>query len=307
MPPSDLGEEYYDHLFYRISRDNEKTWGEPKQLRYEQGETFDPKDPFSEGFLKHNQAYPANDTILHSNGSIIHCAAEMNVPYVDPQGRTSIRPLGSLCFIGKWNRNAQDYAWSAGERVWVPLGVSSRGLQEPEVAELKDGRVLIIWRGSNSQSYWEKQGGVGPMKTPGRKWYSISKDGGRTLGKVQELKYDDGSSFYSPSSCDRMIRHSLTGKLYWIGNISSVPPQGNSPRYPLVIAEVDESIPALKRSTVTVIDDRQPGEGEGLQLSNFSLLENRETGALEIFLTRFGADPKDFWGANAYKYTLSLK
>ena len=30
-----------------------------------------------------------------------------------------------------------------------------------------------------------------------------------TLGPVEELKYDDGSSFYSPSSYHRMIRHSI--------------------------------------------------------------------------------------------------
>jgi hypothetical protein len=33
-----------------------------------------------------------------------------------------------------------------------------------------------------------------------------------------------------------MIRDSVTGKLYWIGNICAAPPSGNSPRYPLVIA-----------------------------------------------------------------------
>jgi hypothetical protein len=58
---------------------------------------------------------------------------------------------------------------------------------------------------------------------------------------------------------------------------------------------------------VTAIDDRQPADSERLQLSNFSLLENRETHALEIYLTRIGADPKDFWGADAYKYTLTVK
>jgi hypothetical protein len=31
--------------------------------------------------------------------------------------------------------------------VEISPGVSSRGLMEPEVAELKDGRVLVIWRG----------------------------------------------------------------------------------------------------------------------------------------------------------------
>ena len=153
----------------------------------------------------------------------------------------------------------------------------------------------MIWRGSNTS------------KTPGRKWFSVSTDGGLTLSRVQELKYDDGTRFYSPSSIHRMIRSSVTAKLYWLGNISAVPPRGNSPRYPLIMAEVDETIPALRRSTVTAIGDRQPDESERLQLSNFSLLENRETQTLDVYLTRLGADPKDFWGADAYKYTLTLK
>ena len=77
--------------------------------------------------------------------------------------------------------------------------------------------------------------------------------------------------------------------------------------YPLIIAEVDEAIPALKRKTVTLIDDRQEGESPRLQLSNFSLLENRETHTLELYLTRLGADPNDFWGADACKYTLTFE
>ena len=76
---------------------------------------------------------------------------------------------------------------------------------------------------------------------------------------------------------------------------------------PLVIAEVDEKIPALKRSTVTAIDDRKPGESEKLQFSNFSLLENRETHELEMLLTTYSQDPPDWRNADCYKYILKLK
>jgi hypothetical protein len=165
---------------------------------------------------------------------------------------------------------------------------------EPCVAELEDGRLLVIWRGSNTG------------KTPGRKWFSVSADGGRTLSSPKELTYDDGTRFYSPSSFHSMLRHSKTGKLYWLGNVCRRPPSGNSPRYPLVIAEVEERSPALKRSTVTRIDDRGEDDSPRLQLSNFSFFEDREAHAFEVYLTRIGEDPGDFWGANAYKYTLTL-
>jgi hypothetical protein len=174
---------------------------------------------------------------------------------------------------------------------------------EPEVAELKDGRLLVVWRGSNTG--WD--GTV--AKEPGRKWFSLSSDGGRTLEPIGEWKYSDGSSFYSPSSIHRMIRHSVTGKLYWLGNICMTPPQGNSPRFPLVIAEVDEARAALKAETVTVIDDRHAQQGPDVQFSNFSLLENRETHQLELHLTTYGqeSDPKDWATADNYKYTLTIE
>jgi len=209
------------------------------------------------------------------------------------------RSIGSMCFIGKWNAEKTDYEWTGGKPVWLSRDVTSRGLLEPEVAELKDGRVLVVWRGSNAK--------LDPAKAPGRKWFSVSTDGGSTLSTPKAWTYDDGSGFYSPSSIHRLIRHTVTGKLYWVGNICPGRSSGNSPRYPLVIAEVNEKIPALKRSTVTLIDDRRPGDDSRLQLSNFSLLADRETHALEIGLTRLGADPKDFWGSDAYRYTLRLK
>lgn len=297
------GPVYMNQCFYRLSRDNAMTWFEAKQLRYEDGPVFNPSDPANAEFLKRNRAYLGNNIIRHSNGTLIHCVAAANVPYENKQGASyhpwvpaDAKDIGSLCFVGKWNRETNDYGWTAGKPVWVPLEVSSRGLMEPDVVELKDGRVLVVWRGSDT-----------PV-TEGRKWFSVSDDGGRTLSAVQELKYDDGSRFYSPSSIHRFIRHSITKKLYWVGNICAAPPRGNMPRYPLIIAEVDEAIPALKRNTVTVIDDRAPEEGPDVQLSNFSLFEDRETHHLELYLIKFAADPKDVWqSADAFKYVLTLR
>jgi hypothetical protein len=92
-----------------------------------------------------------------------------------------------------------------------------------------------------------------------------------------------------------------------MGNITETPTIGNGPRYPLQIVEVDESIPAFKRDTLTVIDDRDPSrDSEHLQLSNFSVVEDRETGDVEVYLTKIGqqGDGADVWSADAYRYTL---
>jgi len=285
---------YHCFTYYRLSRDYGKTWSAPKPLRYEAGAQFDPANPLKPEFLQRNQAYFGSNILPHSNGTLIHCAAHANAPG-DPDNDKRAWRMGSLCFIGKWNARARDYLWTAGQRVEISPDISSRGLMEPELAELKDHRVFVVWRGSNT------------AQTPGRKWFSTSTDGGLTLSEAQELKYDDGARFYSPSSYHRMIRHRATEKLYWIGNISAAPPNGNAPRYPLVIAEVDEQIPALKRATVTAIDDRQPDQSEAIQFSNFPLLENRETHELELYLTLYGEDAANVFSADNYKYTLTLK
>lgn len=84
------------------------------------------------------------------------------------------------------------------------------------------------------------------------------------------------------------------------------PAKGNSPRCPLIIAEVDEKAVALKKDTVTLIDDRQANDGPALQLSNFTLFEDRVTHRFEMYLIRLGENATDRWSANAYKYTLTL-
>lgn len=275
--------------YWRLSRDFGRTWSAPKMLRYELGDEFDPENPLSTGYLKTNQGFFGNNILKLSNGVLVTVLAEANA-----EGRPEIPPMHSLCFVGRWNAEAKDYQWTPGKPVAITQARSSRGLLEPEVAELKDGRVLVVWRGSNTST------------TPGRKFYSISDDSGMTLSEVGELKYDDGSSFYSPSSFHRMIRHSTTGKLYWIGNISATPPQGNLPRYPLVIAEVDETIPALKKDTVTLIDDKRPDQTDALQLSNFALFENRETHTLDLYMTLLGEFPGSIWNADCYKYIITV-
>ena len=285
---------YHQCTYYRISRDHGRTWTTPKQLRYEEGDDFDPASPLNPSFLSRNQAYFGSNILPHSNGTLIHPVAHANAPG-DPRNDKRSWRMGSLCFIGKWDPDTKDYHWTAGKRVEISPTLSSRGLMEPAAAELNGGRVLVVWRGSNTP------------KTPGRKWFSLSTDGGRTLSTVQEWKYDDGSRFYSPSSLHRFIRHSVTGKLCWVGNISAVKPSGNWPRYPLIIAEVDERLAAIKKRTVSAIDDRKPPQTTRVQFSNFSLLENRETHALELYLTAYAENADDWRTANCYKYTVTLK
>ena len=298
----------YNHCFSRISRDNGHTWSEPQLLRYEDGDDFDPKDPFKKSFLENNRAYFGQNIYRRADGSLLFAGVAAKIPDNAPEPnphnisapyRTNdSRNIGGINFVGRWNAAEKEYKWTGSSVSWVPRHVSSRGMMEPAVAELTDGRLLTIYRCSNVKLSGSDQ--------PGRKRFTISSDGGKTLSEVAELKYDDGTQFYSPSAYHNLIRHSHTGKLYWVGNISASPASGNSPRYPLIIAEVDEKNVSLKKDTVTLIDNRNKGDGSRIQLSNFALLENRQTHDLEIYLTRLGENTSDFWGSDAYKYTLKL-
>jgi hypothetical protein len=292
---------YHNFTYFRTSKDQGRTWSQPKQFRYEEGDSFDIVNPLKDTFLNHNEGYAGNNILTRSDGSLVLCLAHVNA-LSDPKNDSRPWRLGSICFRGIWDANRKEYEWKAGARVDISHEVSARGLMEPEVAELKDGRLLVVWRGSTEG--WDGT----TSKEPGRKLYSLSTDGGSTLSSPTAWKYHDGSNFYSPSSFHRMIRHQTTGKLYWLGNISASPPSGNSPRYPLVIAEVDEEKAALKRGTVTALDDRQPGQGD-IQFSNFPLIEDRETHELILHVTTFGQEknPQDWATADNYRYTVILR
>ena len=120
------------------------------------------------------------------------------------------------------------------------------------------------------------------------RWRTLSTDYGRTWSPPEPLTFSDGVPFWSPTSLSSFFRSSRSGKAYWIGNISRVRPRAGSPRYPLVVAELDEEKLGLRRETVTIIDDRGPADGSDLQLSNWGCVENTATGHLLNMLTRTG-------------------
>jgi len=85
---------------------------------------------------------------------------------------------------------------------------------------------------------------------------------------------------------------------------------GNSPRYPLQVAEIDENMVCLIKETVTIIDDLIPGlDSTNLQLSNFGLLEDRESHQIELTLTRIGerGGGPNIWDADTYRYIIKMK
>ena len=267
-----------DHVFAWIG-------DEPETLiRYEEGPDFDPENPFEPEFCATNRAYPGQGIAFAPDGT-----AYMPL-VVHPAGHESAHADGGLVVM---RREPQSSEWQASNIEFLGRERSSRGVLEPEVAVLRDGRLLAVARASNTDT------------TPGRKWFSVSGDGGHRFSPLQELRYDDGTRFFSPSSIHRFVRSERNGTLYWLANITPEPPDGNSPRYPLYIAEIDEDRLAVRRDSLRLVDDRGPNEPEALQLSNFNILEDRETLDIEIYLTRLGEVADHFWQGAVYRYVFS--
>lgn len=204
-----------------------------------------------------------------------------------------------LLLMGTWQLDGR-LAWTASERVIGDPGRSTRGLIEPTIAELDDGSILMVMRGSND---------VRP-EWPGHKWCCRSRDGGRGFGPVEPWTYDDGEPFFSPSACSQLIPLA-DGRLLWMGNICPGNPRGNGPRYPLVLGEVDRKSGRLLRRTVAVIDDRASDESPYLTLSNFYARQDRESGDLLLHLSRYFA--RDFresgttdWSTDARLYRIGI-
>ncbi|PKO23883.1 MAG: hypothetical protein CVU38_01680 [Chloroflexi bacterium HGW-Chloroflexi-1] len=220
-------------------------------------------------------------------------------------------PAGIIVHILGDYRKDGTIAWQLSKPVIPDLEKTSRGFYEPTIAELRDGRFAMILRGDNSM-YPDR---------PGYKWLSFSEDHCETWTEPAPLPCDKGEPIESSSTGSTLFRSIKTGRLYWIGNLciegawignlyakGILRPDGNFPRTPLVIAEVQEEPFALKRDTITVIDRQAPGEPPQLQLSNFRFYQDRENGDIVLFLTRYSERFAENWKlADYYRYRVAIE
>ena len=145
---------------------------------------------------------------------------------------------------------------------------------------------------------------------PGYKWLTFTEDGAETWSDPTPLLYDDGRPVPSSATGCALPRSSVTGKLYWIGNIASDAEkvEGNWPRSPLVIAEVREEPLAIRTDTITVIDERGPGDSPKTQISNFRFYQDRENGNIVLFAARYGERSAENWkDADYYRYVVEVR
>jgi hypothetical protein len=265
-------------MAYALSLDDGKSFG-PLRPLVKQGPEYTPEHPFDG--LRHgkNQVYGIYEPLFLDDRRFL-VPLEMSV--LEADGKTIYNPLGwdfsqIVVLIGK--RDGEGCVWDSSQPLRADFHTqSTRGLCEPALGRLADGRVLMVLRGSNHSK----------PEMPSYKWVSLSADGGKTWSAVVPWSYDDGTSFFSPSSISKMVAHS-SGRLFWIGNIApnNAHAYSNGKRYPLVIGELDRATGLLRRRSVTVVADRRPDQHEGIQFSNFSCLEDRETGEIVVLVPHY--------------------
>jgi len=188
----------------------------------------------------------------------------------------------------------KDLTWRAADLVKGDPLRSTRGMDEPTLARLTDGRILMLLRGSNDRS----------PSLPGYRWATYSNDGGWHWTEPQPWTYTTGEPFFSPSACSQLLRHS-NGKLYWVGHITPSNPRGNRPRYPVVFGELDQASGLLIRDSLIPVDDRHSDEDEILMIYPPYAREDRRTGEVALHMSRVFAY-QDGWKGDALLYRITV-
>lgn len=279
-PPVAL-EAYY--LRYRVSVDGGKTYLFDEPI-VQKGKT--PENPFEGVYRGKNGIFMGDvgSQLLRTRKGRILIPAQ--ACKLGPDGKLW-SPGGGFTYtdviiiIGRWVKGDR-LEWEISQPIEADPARSTRGMIEPTLAEMPDGRLLCVMRGSNGGSKDPQ------FKIPGYKWFSVSSDGGYHWTKPEPWTYDDGTPFHSPSAMSQLLKHS-SGRYFWIGNISPTNSKGNNPRWPLVIGEVDPQTLKLRKATLCTIDTKRPEES-GLNLSHWWGYEDRETGDIVIAGARFSLD-----------------
>ena len=283
IPEPPLGESHY-YLRYRVSTDGGFNYLNDDPM-VQVGKTQ--ANPFDGVYTGQNGYYigdgSGDRTIRTKSGRIIVPAQagvlDGNGQLTNPGGGHTYHD--TMMILGDWQPD-NSIQWTSAKFIEGDPLQTTRGVLEPTITQLPDGRLLSVMRGSNG-------GTNDPGHTiPSYKWYSVSDDDGDTWTTPEPWTYDDDSSFFSSSAVSSLIQHS-SGRTYWVGIINPTNPQGNLPRYPLVIGEVDSQTLKLIKSSVIEIDTKQPSE-PGVSLSHMWTLEDRATKDIVITGSRYSED-----------------
>jgi hypothetical protein len=279
------------YLRYRVSEDGGRTWRFDEPIS--QTGHFDAKHPLEGVWVGTNAIYLGDAgciPLVTRKGQVL-VPAQMTVVGVEgklhnPSGGHTYTEV--LVLIGTWTREGK-LKWQLSQRVAGDPGRSTRGMIEPTLAQFRDGRILMVMRGSNG-------GKADPRyQLPSHKWFSISSDQGKGWSKPEPWTYEDGTAFFSPSSMSALFQHS-SGRVFWVGNLCVTNCHGNLPRWPLVMGEVEAKSLHLLRQSLLTLDTHQPDDtARGrLDISHVTLREDRETHEVVLTYPRAHNAYKDY-------------
>ena len=125
-----------------------------RMLKLEEGADYDPANPRNPDFLDHNRGFAGPPRVL-SGGRIVYfhlanmeiccCMAGVDVNTFFPSCPKF--QMGLLIGHLDWNEAKQDYDITYSNPIMLSDLQSSRGVMEPLLAELTDGRLLLVLRG----------------------------------------------------------------------------------------------------------------------------------------------------------------
>lgn len=277
IEPPIAQETYY--LRYRVSEGETGDWlfDEPVV----QSGNYTKENPFPGVYIGSNSIYIGDlgsRPVISQNGKILLPA--QTTP-LGPDGKLW-NPGGGFTYtdavvlIGTWEKDGK-ISWIMSERIEANPEKSTRGMIEPTLAEMENGKLLMVMRGSNDKN----------PELPSYKWSSVSDDGGISWSEPEPFTFEDGTPFYSPSAMSTLFRHS-TGRCFWIGNMSDKNCQGNLPRWPLIIAEVNTKTLKLIKQNLLIVDTYQEEDSTRgrLDLSHFTLTEDSLTNEIILAYPR---------------------
>jgi len=310
------GEDNYRvHSYFAYKKPNGETV--TRMFEFEEGgKDYDPENPRNPKFLDYNRIACDNLTILPDGDLSLILFPNMRIccklAGVDEKAFFPSWPeyqSGMILARGHWNAEKEDYEFTYSNPIMLSDLQSSRGVMEPHLITLKNGTWMVVFRGSNwAFDKWNTR--ISPA-APNFKWYALSFDEGRSFSPPMPWYFDTREVVYSPASISRFFRSSKNGKLYWIGNVSEEPWTlfGNDPRFPLQICEVNEEHGYLIKDTLTVVDTIRDGQ-TSVELSNFFLLEDKETLNLELSMVKVNFNGKiqeeGHWYSEAWEYTIEF-
>lgn len=164
-------------VFYSASMDGGLTWYLDEQI-IQKGAAFSPTHPMpgvQTGRTCVMIGDAASGPLILDDGTIllpvIITPAGPDGHYYNPGGGYTYTDAAVL--HGRWAANGRHLEWELSQLVKADPELSTRGMDEPALAELADGRLLMVLRGSNDKK----------PALPSRRWVAYSSDRGRTWTK----------------------------------------------------------------------------------------------------------------------------